>query len=285
MTMFEFLQQVDCKPAPFEFYTAETLWNDEHISQQMLKFHLNPDLEPASRNQGFIEASIDWMKERFGIGPNCHIADFGCGPGLYTLPFAQLGALVTGIDFSRRSIAYAREQAFNKGLQIDYRQQNYLEFESDKRFDLISLIYCDFCPLSPAQRKRLLEVFHRHLNDDGAVLLDVFSLQAFESRQESTTFQYRLMDGFWSDQAYFGFLKTMKYEEEKVCLDKYSIVEEERQWQVYNWLQYFSLTSLIREFSESGFEIAEYYSDVAGNAYHEDSAVIALVAKKARKAG
>ena len=72
-----------------------------------------------------------------------------------------------------------------RGLDVDYRQQNYLDFESDKRFDLITLIYCDFCPLSPAQRKRLLEIFHRHLNDEGTVLLDVFSLQAFESRQES----------------------------------------------------------------------------------------------------
>nr|WP_320051151.1 class I SAM-dependent methyltransferase [uncultured Desulfuromonas sp.] len=278
--MFEFLQQVDSKPAPFEFYTAETLWNDAHISQQMLQFHLNPDLEPASRNQGFIEASIDWMKERFRIGPDCHIADFGCGPGLYTLPFAELGASVTGIDFSRRSIAYAREQALNKGLDIDYRQQNYLDFASEKRFDLITLIYCDFCPLSPVQRNQLMEVFHRHLNDDGAVLLDVFSLQAFNSRQENTCFERRLMDGFWSDQDYFGFAKTMKYAQEKVCLDKYTIVEMSRQWQVYNWLQYFSLASVKREFTESGFEITEYYSDVAGNAYHEDSEVIALVARK-----
>ena len=63
-------------------------------------------------------------------------------------------------------------------------------------------------------------------------------------------------------QDYFGFAKTMKYEEEKVCLDKYTIVESAKRWQVYNWLQYFSLAAVIREFSESGFEITDYYSDV-----------------------
>ena len=45
----------DNRPKPFSKYTAVELWCDEHISAQMLACHLNPDIDPASRNHTFIE--------------------------------------------------------------------------------------------------------------------------------------------------------------------------------------------------------------------------------------
>ena len=71
-----------------------------------------------------------------------------------------------------------------------------------------------------------------------------------------------------------------KYDKEKVILDKYTIIEENRIRVVYNWLQYFSQDSLREEFEESGFEVAEFYSDVAGSAFSSDSPDMAVVARK-----
>ena len=42
--MFEQLEMMDIRPQPFEFYNAADLWTDEHISKQMLKFHLDEKL-------------------------------------------------------------------------------------------------------------------------------------------------------------------------------------------------------------------------------------------------
>ena len=278
--MFQQLKRIDERPEPYAYYTAETLWNDPHISKKMLEFHLNPDLDPASRNRNFVEKSVGWMIARFNIRDGLKIADFGCGPGLYTTRFAEKGAMVTGVDFSERSINFAKDQARSKGLGIHYLQQNYLDFRMDGKFDLITLIYCDLCPLSRVQRKALLNIFYQHLNDNGVVFLDVFSLNAFKKRQEISTWGHRLMDGFWSQKDYYGFQRTIKYEEEKVVLDKYTIVEEARIWDVYNWLQYYSRESLAGEFLENGFQIEEYYSDVAGAPFREDSDEIAIVARK-----
>ena len=50
---------------------------------------------------------------------------------------------------------------------------------------------------------------------------------------------------------------------------------------VYNWLQYYSKDSLIKEFEENGFQVEEIYSDVAGNTFNPESPEIAVVAKKA----
>jgi len=203
--------------------------------------------------------------------------------GLYTTPFAEREADVTGIDFSERSIRYARETAARKALDIDYVCQDYLEFETEKRFDLITMIMCDFCALSPNQRKKILTRFHSLLNADGAVLLDVYSLNAFDQKEEVSTYEHRQLDGFWSKEDYYGFLNTFKYEEEKVILDKYAIIEKARTWTVYNWLQYFSLDALRKEFEVNGFKIEEFYSDVAGKPFNSKSTEFAIVARKLDK--
>ena len=278
--MFEELEDINSRPEPFEFYTASDLWTDEHTSEQMLKFHLNKDIDVASRNAAFINRSVEWMASYFEIGAGTKIADFGCGPGLYATRLAKIGADVTGIDFSKRSIEYAREVAMKEGLSIQYINQNYLEFETDEHFDLILMIMCDFCVLSPVQRKVMLSKFHTLLESEGAVLLDVYSLNAFEQREETALYEANLLKGFWSPNKYYGFQNTFKYEKEKVVLDKYTIIEADRTRTIYNWFQYFSPETLEREFVECGFTIEQLFSDVAGMPFDSKANEFAVVAKK-----
>jgi len=278
--MFEELEKINIRPEPFEFYTANDLWTDEHTSEQMLSFHLNEDIDVSSRNAAFIDRSVEWIVSRFNVGVGKKIADFGCGPGLYATRLAQRQADVTGIDFSKRSIQYAQEVATREGLSIHYVNQNYLEFKTDDRFDLILMIMCDFCALSPAQRKKMLSKFNTILKPSGSVLLDVYSLTAFDKREEAAMYEANLLKGFWSPNKYYGFLNTFKYEKEKVVLDKYTLIEASRTRTVYNWLQYFSPEALEREFVECGFKIEKLYSDVAGSPVDHETTEIAVVAKK-----
>ncbi len=39
-------------------------WNDEYISEQMLKAHLDPEFDGASRKSDFIEKSVAWITEQ-----------------------------------------------------------------------------------------------------------------------------------------------------------------------------------------------------------------------------
>ena len=279
--MFDKLEEINSRPTPFKFYTAEELWTDKHTSMKMLEYHLNESVDLSSRNKDFIAHSVKWIVSHFGIDANTSIADFGCGPGLYTTLFAENDADVTGIDFSSRSIQYAKKVADQKGLNIIYLQQNYLEFETENRFDLITMIFCDYCALSPAQRKTMLAKFYSFLKPGGLVLLDVHSINTFISRDEVALYELNQLDGFWSPENYYGFLNTFKYDEDKVTLDKYTIIEKARIRIVYNWLQYFSQDSLREELKENRFEVKEFYSDVAGSTFSSDSPNIAVVARKA----
>lgn len=279
--MFEELEKINQRPEPFQYYTASDLWTDEYTSKQMLSYHLNGDIDVSSRNAEFIKRSVEWIAAQFNIGKDTRIADFGCGPGLYATALAKHGAQVTGIDFSRISIDYAKDVAAREQLNINYLNQNYLEFEPEEQFDLVVMIMCDFCVLSPTQRKMLLSKFHNMLKSGGSVLLDVNSLSAFEQRQESATYELNQLNGFWSPNKYYGFVNTFKYDEEKVILDKYTIIEPERTRQVYNWFQHFTPEDLEKEFVAAGFSIKGLYSDVAGSPYDQKSSEFAVIARKA----
>jgi hypothetical protein len=78
---------------------------------------------------------------------------------------------------------------------------------------------------------------------------------------------------------YYCFVNTFKYKEDKVLLDKYTIIEELRQRIVYNWLQCYTNESLSEVFKENGFKVEAIYSDVAGKAFYPESTEIAIVAK------
>lgn len=275
--MFKQLIDINQRPECFSIYTAEELWTNPYTAKQMLNYHLDKEVSLASRKHDFIDRSTAWIAEHFELCNGKKIADFGCGPGLYTSRLARTGAAVTGIDFSANSLSYAREKALQERLTIDYQQMNYLNFSSDERYDLMLMIMCDFCALSPNQRAQLLDVFRKQLAPEGRVLLDMYTLNSFYAREEASTYERRQLNGFWSPDDYFGFVNTFKYDEEKVVLDKYTIIEEDRIRTVYNWLQYFDLETLARECESNGFVIEETYRDVGGSPFSADTDEMAVV--------
>jgi SAM-dependent methyltransferase len=208
------------------------------------------------------------------------VLDLGCGPGLYAHRLARAGANVTGIDFSSRSISYAREAAARDGLRVTYINEDYLTWEPDGRFDLVMTIMRDFCAIGPDQRRVLLDKIEHALEPEGAFLFDVDSLVALEGRTESTWYAPVPEGGFWSPNPYFEFLRSFLYSEDGVFLQKHVIVEAERTRTIYDWVQHFSPESLASELAESGLEIASLFGDVTGQPFDPQSAQFAVIARR-----
>lgn len=168
--LFSLLQ----KPALWQ-RSCEPFWDDEHISKGMLEAHLNPEWDAASRRHSYIDCSVKWFGSIIPAGSR--ILDLGCGPGLYTKRLSDSGYDVTGIDWSRRSIAYAKEQdSKTEYIYLDYLKMNYSE-----AFDAITLIYCDYGALIPDERKMLLSKIHRALKPNGLFIFDVFTERKVQS--------------------------------------------------------------------------------------------------------
>ena len=75
-------------------------------------------------------------------------------------------------------------------------------------------------------------------------------------------------------------LNIFKYEDEKIVLDKYTLIEKNRTRSFYNWIQYFSKESLFNIFEKNVFQIESYFDNLAGLPYTDDALEIAVVARK-----
>ena len=278
--LYQTLARINERPQPHSRYTAPQLWDSEDISEMMLRFHLDGQIDVASRRSEFIDASLAWMERRFALGSGSRVVDLGCGPGLYAHELARTGAAVTGVDFSRRSIDYARERARTDGLAVEYIYADYLEWQPEERFDLALMIMCDYCALSPAQRTRLLERVHRLLRPGGAFLFDVYSLAYYATWEEQVAYGPGLMDGFWSAKPYYGFLNTFRYDDAGVVLEKYTIVEREGISEYFNWFQHYDVASLRAEVEAAGLQVAEVVGDVAGGPLDQTAPEFGIVVQR-----
>ncbi|MEO0882622.1 MAG: class I SAM-dependent methyltransferase, partial [Pseudomonadota bacterium] len=233
-------------------YTAETLWTDPHLAKMMLQTHLSQDTALASRTTDAIERVVDWIDQSVKLNGKS-VCDLGCGPGLYSNRFAERGAMVRGLDFSASSIEYARRNAPLNAGTVEYRIANYLHDPLPEQQDLVTLIYCDLCPLSPAQRRTLLTKIRQSLVQGGKLILDVYSKTAFDDVAERVLFGQNLMNGFWSSNDYFAFHHRFRYDQEAVSLDRFMIIEKDCTWSVFNWLQYFGQDDIRHELEQAGF--------------------------------
>lgn len=254
--MYDTLADFLARPVPFSVSTTETLWTDPHIASEMLRFHLDGESDLASRRTSTIDAFVGWLDRRFPLAGTA-ITDLGCGPGLYTGRYAKRGAVVTGLDFSGNSLAYARKTAEAAGLSIDYRQADYLRDEFVGNQDLVTLIYGDFCAMAPSKRRLLLDKIRAALKPNGVFVFDVFSTGMLAEISEGTTLESRLMNGFWAPGDYVGLKSALIYQDEAIGLDRYLIAAPDRTFQVYNWMQYYTPATIIEEVMAAGYSTAE----------------------------
>lgn len=202
-------------------------WDDEHISESMLKAHLNPDEDGASRKHLFIESSVNWIAK---IAPPLNypfLLDLGCGPGLYAERFCDVGYIVTGIDYSKRSIAYANQQAKVHNREINYIYQNYLTLNIAEKYDVITLIYCDYAVLPVSDRQKLGKKIYQALKPGGKFIVDVFTPVMDMEEEDCKTWEFCEKGGFWSEKPYLCLKASYQYnDDDKTLLSQYVILTE-----------------------------------------------------------
>ena len=172
--MKNFISQIQTRPALYQQSQAN-IWTDPYLSQKMLEAHLDETTDGATRRGDFVRQSAAWIASQLPPDQYPQLLDLGCGPGIYAELFARQGYQVSGIDFSVRSLDYAKQSAAEKGLSIQYRQGDYTQIEFGGPFHVITLIYCDFGVLMPSARTALLKQIYASLLPGGAFLFDVFT--------------------------------------------------------------------------------------------------------------
>ena len=255
---------------------ARALWDDEHISKGMLEAHLDPAMDAASRSPAFLDQSVRWIAALAPPPQFPRLLDLGCGPGLYAERFAKAGYSVTGVDFSRRSIAYAQERAAISGSDIAYRCQDYLTLEYTEQFDVITLIMGDYAVLSLANRLALLEKARRALKPGGKFIFDVFTPKL--RREECRSWQFHESGGFFSEKTHLLLEEVYQYDDGDKTELRRSIVVTDDDVKCHNVFDhFFTKESLLSEIQPAGFTGLALYGDAAGAEYSESGETICAV--------
>ncbi|MFV0535893.1 MAG: class I SAM-dependent methyltransferase [Dysgonomonas sp.] len=104
------------------------------------------------------------------------ILELCCGTGRLTIPIAEVGYDITGVDYTTSMISQAKVKAFNAGLEIDFIEADIRTLDLNKKYDFIFIPFNSIHHLY--HNEDLLKTFNivqNHLKDEGLFLLDCFN--------------------------------------------------------------------------------------------------------------
>jgi SAM-dependent methyltransferase len=199
-------------------------WNDPDFSRRMLKEHLSQEHDAASRRFEIIDSHVRWIHDQVLKGNPTRILDLGCGPGLYTNRLARLGHRCVGIDFSPASIAYAKEQAEEEGLECTYIQQDIRTADYGDGYGLVMLIFGEFNVFRPEEARGIVEKAYRALMSDGFLLLEPHTFEAVLKIGEQPSSWYSAEKGLFSDEPHLCLQENFWDAEDNVAIERYYII-------------------------------------------------------------
>lgn len=104
------------------------------------------------------------------------VLELACGSGRLTLPLAEQGTEIAGLDASEPMLALAHEKSRSANLQVDWHLGDMAEFDLDRRFSLIFVPNNSVAHLLTWQDfGHCLACVRRHLAEDGRFMLDYFN--------------------------------------------------------------------------------------------------------------
>lgn len=271
--MFDKLSSLLKKPALWQRST-EPFWDDEHISKGMLEAHLNPEWDAASRKHSTIDRSVKWLSDI--IPMQGKILDLGCGPGLYTKRLSDMGYNVTGMDFSKRSIEYAK----NHDTKTEYIYKNYLELDYTDTFCAVLLIYGDYAALTKDERRRLIPKVYQALKPGGVLVLDVFTEKKFAKKAAKNSWTLFNRGGFWSADPHICLDSTYFYENNTVAVDQHIVITNDGINEYLIWDTAYTVQKVTDEVSPFGFKVKAVFDDVCGSRYTGEAETLCFVLER-----
>ena len=115
---------------------------------------------------------IERLIQRYGVKPTCNILDLGCGTGNHSLPLAQRGYEVVGVD---RSEAMLHQLRSKTRTNATFRAGDIRTIDLGKQFDCALMMFAVLgYQLENVDILSALENARKHLRPDGILIFDVW---------------------------------------------------------------------------------------------------------------
>lgn len=202
------------------------------------------------------------------------ILDLCCGPGRFSVPLAQRGHHVTGVDLSSFYLNKGRTRARKAGVKVSYVKKDMRDFVRPDTYDLALNMWSSFGYFEDREDDfKVLQNLHASLKRNGRVLIDNMGKELV-ARWPRHTFGEDLQDG-------------------RTFIDHGRIVDDwtriEREWYLINGdtfkrfdfkLNLYSGQEMRELMERAGFVDVSLYGDLDGNEYGQRARRLIVVGRK-----
>lgn len=174
-------------------------WHEPEFSARMLREHLTPEHDLASRRAETIDRHVAWIHSHVLGGRAARILDLCCGPGLYGTRLAAKGHEYTGIDYSPASIAHARQTTVDSG-RCTFAVGDVRDIDFGTGFDLVMMIYGEFNVFRPRDIDAILRRAQAALAPGGGLLIEPHTAAAIRAIGDQPNAWSAHQTGLFADQ-------------------------------------------------------------------------------------
>jgi SAM-dependent methyltransferase len=215
------------RPAPWQNH-GNLPWHEPDFSRRMLREHLDETHGAASRVSSEREQQVAWLGPHLDLHSGSRLLDFTCGPGLYATLFAGRGCLVTGIDFSPASVAYANELALRLGVaeRCDFIQEDVRQVQlADSSYDAATFIYGQLAVFPRDVAQQLLAKLFRSLKPGGKLCVELLNQERVDKSESSWWFTDD--SGLWGDAPFLHLGERFWNEAEAISIERFHLLHLE----------------------------------------------------------
>ena len=206
---------------------------------------------------------------RFSTGNVENIADIGCGTGNITVPLAQRGYKMTGLDLSEEMLALAEQKAQEAGVSVRLLGSDMRSFSLGFRADAaICSFDCVNYLLKTADVEAAFYRAHENVEKGGLFIFDVATPYKYKNVLAGNSFVFENDDVFMTWENYFNeksgicnFYLTFFVREGEL----YRREEEEQRQRSY------SLKTIKKLLGNTGFTVLGEYGDIDFSPLTEES--------------
>ena len=255
--------------------STKPFWDDPYIASQMMQFHLDPNVEAASKRHAVIEAECAYLAKALDLRLGKTLVDLGCGPGLYLERWLSTGAQLVGVDLSCVAIETAKKRL---SAPIEWIVADYRHLPKTLKADAMTLIYYDFTALPVKDQVPLLKEIADHLKPGGLLALDVMTPQ--NTVEESIRVTQR-DSGFWRPDPHTEIHQVFIHESPHVIIDQYTLIDTTGHWDTLR-IQNRLLTQVELEgmLKDAGLTPITWFSDLSGTPVDSSSKSFSVIAQK-----
>jgi len=116
------------------------------------------------------EADLIWRL--LGLEPGMDVLDLACGHGRIANRLAERGARVTGLDRAPLFLEWARRDAADRGVEVDYVEGDMRELPWEGAFDRVVSWFTSFGYFDDEANREVLGDVHEALRPGGSALIE-----------------------------------------------------------------------------------------------------------------